>query len=205
MELWHKRNRILLYQILLGLDVALNIYIMRFLHVNFIIILTIVLLASCTQPMDTRTNADIKDSVYSRQLAKFEITKLSDRVSEVLRFQKLKNLKVVEKIVRSSPDFKIVTSGLNKAIKLNGGKGWELDFNEDEPDTTAYLYTYYFSIYEIYDNRSPRVETYCFNLKKNQLYRQQFLDMVSLPAGSLLTVAFNRNLLKLISTTNKIN
>lgn len=155
--------------------------------------------------MDTTTNADIRDSVSSQQLANNKNKKISDSVAEVLRFQKLKNLKVVEKILRSSPDFIKVTSGLTNAIKLNGGIGWELDFYEYDSDTTSYLYTYYFSIYEIYDNRTPRIASYCFNLKHKQLYKEQFHDTDSLPAGSLIPIDFNRNLLKLISTTKTIN
>jgi len=35
----------------------------------------------------------------------------------------MKNLNIIEKIVRSSSDFKEVTSGLKEAIKKNGGIG----------------------------------------------------------------------------------
>lgn len=177
---------------------------MRFTLNNFIKILTIVLLASCTQSVSTRTKTDVMDSVSSQCVAKSEIKNLSDSTLKVLRSQKMKNLKAIEKIVRSSTDFKRVTSGFKEAIIKNGGIGWELDFNEDYPDTTDYLYTYYFSIYEIYADRTPRVETYCFNLKENKLYKEQFEDTDSLPAGSLIPVTFNTKLLKLISTTNEI-
>ena len=176
---------------------------MRFPICNFIIILTIVFLTSCTSPVSTRTTTDIKDSVSSQRVAPSENKKLSDSALKVLRSQKMKNLKAVEKIVRSSPHFKKVTSGLKEAIIKNGGLGWKLDFNEDKLDTTDYLYTYTFSIYEVYDDRTPRVETYCFNLKENRLYKEQFLDTDSLSAGSLIPVTFNTKLLKLIIPSNE--
>ena len=176
---------------------------MRFPLNNLILVLTLVLLASCNSPVSTRTTTDIKDSVSSQRVAPSENKKLSDSALKVLRFQKMKNLKAVEEIVRSSPDFKKVTSGLKEAVLKNGGLGWKLDFNEDEPDTIDYLYTYTFSIYEIYDDRTPRVETYCFNLNENQLYKEQFIDTDSLPAGSLIPVSFNKKLLKLIIPSNE--
>ena len=171
---------------------------MRFPLNNFIKILTLVLLASCTQSVSVRTKTEIKDSVSSQRVALSEIKKLSDSALKVLRSQKMKNLKAIERIVRSSSDFKKVTSGLKEAIINNGGQGWELYFYEDKPDATDYLYTYTFSIYEVYDDRTPRVETYCFNLNENKLYKEQFLDTDSLPAGSNIPVTFNKKLLNLI-------
>lgn len=105
------------------------------------------------------------------------------------------NYTIIEKIIRSSPEFKNRTKNLAKAIIENGGIGWELENHYTEEVTINEISKYYFSLYEVYDNRSPRIASYVFDTDTKQLYLQKMYDDEESEFGTLMPIEFNKQLL----------
>ena len=103
-------------------------------------------------------------------------------------------LEIITKIIKTSPEFLKLTKGLKKAIIENGGSGRSLEYLPI-PSEQGQMGLYYFGLYEVYDNRTPRISSYCFDMNKKQLFKEQILDTDSLATGNLKPMKFDKKLL----------
>jgi hypothetical protein len=109
--------------------------------------------------------------------------------------QEKKLLPIITKIVKTSPVFMAYTKGLKKAIIKNGGSGWILEYSNKVSSEKEQTELYYFDLYEVYENRTPRIASFCFDINKKQLYEEQLYDDVHLEARTLKPLKFDKKLL----------
>ena len=69
---------------------------MRFPLDNLILVLSLILLASCTQPVSTKTKTNDEEIVLPQGVTWSEIKIVFDSASKVLRSHKMKNLTAIE-------------------------------------------------------------------------------------------------------------
>ena len=166
---------------------------------SLILFLT-VLAFSCHQGNDK--NIEQKDTL---SISANETNATSDDKSEVLNTPELSKteerlLPILTKIVKTSPEFLKQTKGLKKGIVENGGTDWVLEYTYRTPSEKEHTELYYFGLYEIYGNRSPRIASYCFNTKTKQLYEEQLYDTDTSEFGTLKPIKFDKKLIPVLNS-----
>ena len=155
----------------------------------FSFIVLVIIQTACNKPTLKRQ----QDKVTT--IIKTNDSNLSQEDSLCLTSKKAKLLPIITKIVETSPKFKHYTNGLKKAIIENGGIDWKLEFEESRFQDKDYLEKYSFNLYELYDDRTPRIASFCFDTKKQKLYEEQITDSKETPAGTLISINFDKKLL----------
>lgn len=154
---------------------------------SFITLITIQ--TACNKPHLKRQQEKASTVVKTNDL------NLSKKDSLFLTSKKTKLLPIITKIVETSPRFRHYTNGLKKVIIENGGIDWKLEFEESRFQDKDYLEKYSFNLYELYDDRTPRIASFCFDIKKQKLYEEQITDSKDIPAETLIPINFNKRLL----------
>lgn len=100
-------------------------------------------------------------------------------------------LEVVEEILLTSSHFIEYTKDLNERVIANGGigYGYSLERSPDSSEETPVSDTYDFILFESYEDHSPLVARFSFNVEKEQLYEY---DAV---LESMIPISFNQELL----------
>lgn len=149
----------------------------------------VIIQTACNKPHLKRQQEKVSTVIKTNNLD------LLKKDSLLLTNQKTKLLPIITKIIETSPRFRQYTKGLKKAIVENGGIDWKLEFDESRFQDKGCLEKYSFNLYELYDDRTPRIASFCFDIKKQKLYEEQITDSKDIPAETLIPINFNKKLL----------
>jgi len=109
--------------------------------------------------------------------------------------------KLVKEILTTSPRYKQLTKGLDKAVVKNGGQSFGISLegspNPRQDNAWGYSKTYDFTVYEMYADRQLNTVRFSFNPNDKQLYEY---DAVK---DQLKPIEFDRNLLLKYETACK--
>lgn len=148
-----------------------------------------VLLASaCNNHQGKRTEVDstfVKDLTYEKP--GFKGTYKTAQVEPDLCDS------IATEILTTSPRYKELTKGLNKAIVKNGGLSFgfrlERSPNNKQDSSLSYSKTYDFAFYEVYTDRELNTARFSFNPNSKQLYEYDEVN------NQLEPIEFDRDLL----------
>jgi hypothetical protein len=108
---------------------------------------------------------------------------------------------LVTEILKTSPRYKEITKGLDKAVIKNGGSSFGIHLEgtpyPGEGNNQNYSKTYDFTIYEVYPDRQLNTARFSFNPATKKLYEYDIVN------EKLIAIDFDRNLLKQYGTVCK--
>lgn len=161
-----------------------------------IIVFSLLTLLSCNNQQNKKSenNSNVSDTSKSEKSINNESNKTEHE--EIMPREYL-----VTEILITSPRYKQITTGLNKAVVKNGGQSFGITL-EGSPNPTLdkannYSITYDYTVYEIYDDRHLNVARFSFNPNTKQLYEY---DVV---ADKLKPIEFDKNILLKYEALNK--
>ena len=100
---------------------------------------------------------------------------------------------LVTEILTTSPRYKQLTKGLNKAVVKNGGQFFEFNLerspNPNQYKLWSYSRTYDFLVYEMYTDRQLNIARFSFDPDNKQLYEYDAVMDQQIP------IVFDRSLL----------
>jgi hypothetical protein len=100
---------------------------------------------------------------------------------------------LVTEILTTSPRYRQLTKGLNKAVVKNGGVSFGISLegspNPRQDKAWSYSKNYDFTVYEMYTERQLNTARFSFNPNNKQLYEHDAVH------DKLIPIEFDRNLL----------
>ncbi len=134
--------------------------------------------------------AESNSSDISKPIFERSVVEKADK-AEQKDFKQCDSLITV--LVKTSPRYKQITKGLQKAVVKNGGSSFgirlEASPNPNPNKPGSYSKTYDFTVYEMYLDRKLNTARFSFNPTNKQLYEYDEVH------DSLKPIEFDRNLL----------
>lgn len=142
-------------------------------------------------------NSIVNKSISEKPVNKSKDTILGQPITKKINKTGQKDIKpcenLITEILTTSPRYKQLTKGLNKAVVKNGGQyfGVSLEKSPDPKHDKAYGYskTFDFTIYEMYTDRQLNTARFSFDPNKKQLYEY------NIGIGRLKPLEFDKQLL----------
>lgn len=152
------------------------------------ILLFILMAMACNNQQSKKSEQNI--STVKKSLPEKIINKKINN-SEIKKGKECESL--VKEILKSSPRYKELTKGLEKAVIKNGGQSFGISLEgspiPQQDNTWIYSKTYDYSIYEAYTDRQLNIARFSFDPNTKQLFEYDVnLDKLKL-------IEFDRSLL----------